>query len=323
MFNKLRYAFVGSVLLAAAFWCGWRVVAFSRSFYAGKQVALRIGNRQNQVDYDLLCAINFLKYQIKKSGYHIAGESYFGNLYPKELDGAGVNIFVRGFTIFFDERMDENGQNIFYIHRNTNIFKEELQQFDAYLSSQQKMKDSFDRMYFFAGGYVPHPLLEPVPEYDVLYIYEYSNPAYFDFLRRHTSAKIYGGMHFAALSEEERAEELKKARLVVYEMGKVGLDDETYVPYAVYDLMSYGRPVLTNAKPLLQQFFYGEVFMFSSLEEMATKTLEALRLSDDEREARGRNARDKLEKVISNDTSVGEILKKLSQKKLWSLDYIN
>lgn len=323
MLNKLKYAFIGSILLGVAFLCGWGVVSFSRSLSAGKQVALRIGNRPEMIDYDLLCALNFLKYQIKKYGYHIAGESYFGNLYPEELDGAGVNIFVRGFSIFFDERMNEKGKNIFYFHRNTHIYKEEMQRFDAYLSSQQKLQSYTPNMYFLAGGYVPHQLLEPAIEYDVLYIYEYSNPLYVAFLQRYINAKVYSGIQFAALSEEKRTEELKKTRLVVYEMGQNGLDDETYVPYAVYDLISYGRPVLTNAKPLLQQFLSSDVFLFSSPEEMVVQTVEALRLPDDLREARGRNARTILEKVISNDTSLGEMLKKISQKKLWSLDYIN
>ena len=68
------------------------------------------------------------------------------------------------------------------------------------------------------------------------YIYEFYNPVYDAFIRRYNNPKTYSGARFAALSDEEREEELKKAKLVVYEMGPVGEDDEIYVPYAAYDL---------------------------------------------------------------------------------------
>lgn len=277
-------------------WTGGYVTADGMGLKTDSRlVAFRIGNQRDVIDYDMLAAIRFLEYKFRQEGYKIAGYAYAGDMYPKELDAAGVNVFVRGFPNFYDLRMNPNSRNIYYMHRFAQFYAEELRNFDYYLSSQKKVLDAVDgrvRVDLLPGGFVPHERLIPgTYAYDVLYIYEFYNPVYDAFIRRYNNPKTYSGARFAALSDEEREEELKKAKLVVYEMGPVGEDDEIYVPYAAYDIISYGRPLLTNRKPNLDWYFGGDVWLFDDVESMALATNQALNTADGIRERKAADAR--------------------------------
>lgn len=268
-------------------------------FQNNKTVAIRIGEIPEYIDYDLLAAVNFLKYNFERNGYKVIGTSYAGNLYPKELDNAHVNVFVRGFSQFFDLRMNKRKTNIFYVHRYTKLYVEEFQNFDFYLSSQRKLIDAVNHqdisINFLPGGFVTHDLLIPNEyQYDVLYIYEYYNQAYHSFMQQNHRIKIYSGSRFAALDEQKRIDELKKAKVIVYEMGKTDSDDESYIPYAVFDLISYGRPVITNRKLLLDMYFGDRIWLFDELNSMILTTEQALNSSDKIREKKAIQARNVL-----------------------------
>lgn len=260
-----------------------------------KQVAFRIGESPKYIDYDLLAAINFLKYTFERNGYKVAGVSYMGNLYPEELDHVGVNVFVRGFAQFFDLRMNEHKTDILYIHRNTDLYAEELKNFDMYLFSQQKIMEaspSYLNAYLLPIGFVPHEQLVPQSyEYDILYIYEHFNDVYVAYMQQNNRVKIYSGSTFAELDENQRAEELKKAKVVVYDMENTKADDKTYIPYAVFDLISYGRPVVTHSKLLLSSYFNNDVWLFDDVESMILVTNQALNSSDNVREQKALKAR--------------------------------
>ena len=92
-------------------------------------VAFRIGVEQEYVDYDLDMALMVLKDKFEKKGYRVGDFAYSGNLYPKELDEAKINVFVRGFIPFYDKRFGDETVNIFYVHRVDNLIKQE---FDNY-----------------------------------------------------------------------------------------------------------------------------------------------------------------------------------------------
>lgn len=297
--TRMRRIMKMAAAVAVALFIGWTggyVTADSMGLKTDSRlVAFRIGNQRDVIDYDMLAAIRFLEYKFRQEGYKIAGYAYAGDMYPKELDAAGVNVFVRGFPNFYDLRMNPNSRNIYYMHRFAQFYAEELRNFDYYLSSQKKVLDAVDgrvRVDLLPGGFVPHERLVPGKYvYDVLYIYEFYNPVYDAFIRRYNNPKTYSGARFAALSDEEREEELKKAKLVVYEMGSVGEDDEIYVPYAAYDIISYGRPLLTNRKPNLDWYFGGDVWLFDDVESMALATNQALNTADGVRERKAADAR--------------------------------
>lgn len=274
---------------------GYYGVLSSRVLQNDKLVALRIGNAPQYVDYDMQAAINYLKYSLERNGYQIAGGSYAGNLYPKELNHVGVNVFVRGFPSFYDLRMSEDKTNILYVHRFADFYAEEFQNYDGYISSQQQVLNAFGdkvNIQLLPVGFVPHETVVPEHyEYDVLYIYEYYNPTFCSYMQRDYRMRIISGQSFAALSDQQKAQELAKAKVVVYEMGNVGRDDKTYVPYAVFDLISYGRPVVTNNKLLLSSYFNTNTWLFDDVESMILVTNQALNSSDSIREQKALNAK--------------------------------
>ncbi len=96
------------------------------------------------------------------------------------------------------------------------------------------------------------------------------------------------------MDEQKRIDELKKAKVIVYEMGKTDSDDESYIPYAVFDLISYGRPVITNRKLLLDMYFGDRIWLFDELNSMILTTEQALNSSDKIREKKAIQARNVL-----------------------------
>lgn len=294
--NKKRF-FWGVCLGVVFFLLGTGLSGVVYQARTAKDVVFRVSNSKAEMDYDFLAALAYLKYRFNQNGYRVLGTAYGGELYPKRFNQAQVNVYVRGFWPFYDLRRNDEAADVYYIHRIMEIYREEMQGYDYYLSSQKGLDKAVKEavnLDFLESGAVPHEKLEPTYDKDVLYIYEYGNRAYEAFLRENLQAKVYSGRAFAALSEEGQKKELSSARLVVYEMGDAGADDKDYVPYAVYDVMSYGRPVLTNYKVPLEQMFYNDVHLFKKREDMKDVTLKALEMSDQEREQRAQAAREKL-----------------------------
>ena len=295
-----KYRFWGlclifALLIVASFFAVRKLASFTFQFNNSQTVAFRIGNAQRYIDYDMLAAINFLKYKFKQAGFNVLGTAYVGDLYPDHLDNADINVFVRGFPIFFDLRLSDKKTNIFYLHRFSNLYVEELKQYDFYLSSQQNLLNAFsqsDNVYLLSSGAVPHKALMPDNyDYDVLYIYEYLNQDFYDFIQSFNNPKIYSGSQFAQLNTLDRENELKKAKVVVYEMGGNNPDDPAYVPYAVFDIISYGRPLVTNDKLLLATFLKDNVWLFNDNSSMFVALSQALNSSDNIREKKARVAR--------------------------------
>lgn len=294
---------------------------YARNFRAKTDdnlVAFRIGTQKEYVDYDMLAALKFLEYKFKQAGFKTAGWSYAGKLYPPELERAGINVFLRGYSFFYDLRMNPDARNIFYLHRLSQTYREELRNYDYYLSSQKNVLNFIGddiMLNLLPGGYIEHKLLKPEEYvYDVLYIYEFYNADYDAFIQRFNNPKTYSGVGFAALSDAERNEELKKARLVVYETKDLPEDDDIYVPYAAYDIISSGRPLLTNRRGLLTSYFKDEVWLFSSQDEMKTATEEALTLTDEAREKKGVTARTVLKSFMDMHISFMDLLTKKEHK---------
>lgn len=287
--------FILALLLVFSFIGGRNLAIYSFQHKKPQSVAFRIGNAQRYIDYDMLSAINFLKYKFQKAGFNILGTAYAGDLYPENLDDADINVFVRGFPIFFDLRLSDEKIDVFYLHRFSHLYVEELNQYDFYISSQQNLLNALrdkDNAHLLPFGAVPHKALIPDNyDYDVLYIYEYFNQDFYNFIQSVHNPKVYSGSQFAQLTPQDRENELKKAKVIVYEMGGDNPDDPAYVPYAVFDIISYGRPLLTNDKLLLSTFFNDNVWLFKDNSSMFVSLSQALNSSDDIREKKARAAR--------------------------------
>jgi len=281
-------------LFILGFGCGVGI----RRINNNKTVAIRVSQPQKLIDYDLMSSINFISYHLKKQGYTVLGTSYAGNLYPPSLNRAKHNIFVRAFEPFYDVRIEKNTQNIFYVERFVRQYKEEFVGYSGYLTSQRNIqKEMFPaiKMHHLPSMAIPHPLLKPDYQYDVLYIYETLNPNYTAFLEQYIkNIKIYGGTAFANLTEPERQKELSKAKLVVYMVDNGIKDDSDFVPFAVYDIISYGRPILTNISPSLANDFNRNIFLITDLTDIANETLKALNTPPRIREERAKKARELL-----------------------------
>ena len=287
-------------LFAIGLGCG----AGYRYLNDNKTVAIRIGQPQKMIDYDLKSSINFIYYHLEKQGYKVLGISYAGDLYPTSLNRAKHNIFVRAFEPFFDVRFNKDTKNIFYVERFVKQYAEEFVGYNNYITSQKTIQQQMShlvKMHYLPSGAIPHPLLKPNYHYDVLYIYETLNTGYEEFLKNYIqNVKIYGGANFANLMEEDRQAELSKAKLVVYIVDESDKDDSDFIPFAVYDIMSYGRPLLTNFKPSLARDFNNNVFLFDNLNNIANDTIRALQLPDLIREDRAKSARDILRTKVQD-----------------------
>ena len=260
-----------------------------------KTVAIRIGQSQNLLDYDLMSSINFISYHLEKQGYKVSGVSYAGNLYPASLDKAKHNIFVRVFEPFFDVRFKKDTQNTFYVERFVKQYAEEFVGYNNYITSQKSIQQQMShlaKMHYLPSGAIPHLLLKPDYHNDVLCIYEWLNLEYAEFLKQHIpNFKIYSGAKFARLSDKEREQELATAKLVVYLMEDGIKDDRDFVPFAVYDIISYGRPLLTNFKPSLAHEFNNNIFLFNNLNELILTTVKAVKTPSHIREEHAQIAR--------------------------------
>lgn len=278
-------------------------------------VAFRIGVEQEYVDYDLDMALMVLKDKFEKKGYKVGDFAYSGNLYPKELDEAKINVFVRGFIPFYDKRFGDETVNIFYVHRVDNLIKQEFDNYDYYLASQKstltKFKDSNSIDYFGTDNIERRPIKGNYA-CNVLYIYEFINKEYADYLSFDESAgnnKVISGSKFYHLSYKEKVDMLKECKVVLYAKGVFGVDDEDYIPYAIYDIMSYGVPIITNYNKRLADVFDG-LLMFNSDEDMRDVTIKALKISDEERVKKALEYKEILDKQQIDDSFIEKYAKK-------------
>ena len=267
---------------------------FYRSWRMSKTVAFRISTNEQFVDYDLKSALNYLQYEFERQGYRVLPWRYQGDFYFNEADNAAINVFVRSFDVIWDARMNKKAFNIYYLHRFVSIYAEEFRNYDYYLSSQKNLLQALSfrpDVGYFEGGAVPHDKLSPNYLYDVLYISEHFENDYINYLENQYRVKIFDGLKFGQLSQKEREKELAQARLVVYDVEQSAQDDEDYVPYAVYDILSYGRPLVTNYKKTLAEIGQGNIYMFVRLEDMGDIIQKVLNMGSNELESRAEMVR--------------------------------
>ena len=298
--NKIIFPILCILVLCIGVWCGikWR------DYRNTKTVVFRISTQRKNMGYDLQAAVNYLQYKLEKQGYSVLPWRYPGAFYHQKGDNAGINIFIRSNDYLYDTRMNKNATNIYYLHRFLQMYAEEMQNYDYYLSSQKslyKALPNYDNIGYLESGAIPHKKLTPQYQYDVLYIGEEINMQYVAFLKQNYKFAYYTNNNFGALSQEQRENQLSKARLVVYDKKNTKSNDEDYTPYAVYDIISYGRPLLTNQISSLQEVVGTNIYYYQDINDMAYLTIQALAENDNQREAKAAKAR---EAVITDSNYV-------------------
>ncbi len=132
----------------------------------------------------------------------------------------------------------------------------------------------------------------------MLYIYEDDSNNFAGLLKQNLKAETYGAVQFAEMTSEEREAAFARARVVVYKMMPDGEDadfDKYYVPFAVYDIMSYGRPLVTNRRAGLERDYAGKVWLYDdSMESFISALQAAFGIADGQREQLAAEAREKL-----------------------------
>ena len=249
-------------------------------------VAFRIGAEPKYIDYDFDMALRVLKDKFEEKGYKVGEFAYSGNLYPRELDDAKINVFVRGFMPFYDKRFNEDAVNVFYVHRIEDMLKQEFDKFDYYLTSQKNILREFvnkDNIEYFGADNLMREAIEGEYDCDVLYIYEYKNYNYLDFLKSSVKSEVLSGSAFYRLSDDEKQALLKRCKVVTYSKTDGARDDKEYIPFAVYDIMSYGRPIITNYNSVLEKTYDG-ILMFRDEYDLIKVTVDALNMTDEERD---------------------------------------
>ncbi len=290
------------VILAAALgFCIGLAGRFGMKLRDAKTAVIRVGNARTEVDYDLLAALNYMADHLEQAGYRVLGTAYNGEMYPEKFNQAGVNVFVRGFLPLYDVRMNDKAQNWFYLHRAGDFYEEEMRGYGLYLFSQREIYDEVRTELpakLFESGAVWHKRLKPQYENDVLYIYEDDSNNFAGLLKQNLKAETYGAVQFAEMTSEEREAAFARARVVVYTMMPDGEDadfDKYYVPFAVYDIMSYGRPLVTNRRAGLERDYAGKVWLYDdSMESFISALQAAFGIADGQREQLAAEAREKL-----------------------------
>lgn len=283
----------------------WKRLKFMAQKVTGlkqKNVAIRINLRKQLVDYNMFSAIEYLKFHYIKKGYKVH-TLFGGNLYNPVADAAEINVFIRGNGPFLDARINKDAKNLYFVLNSEHIFPEELNNFDEYLVNSNeflsglKVFKTDDIKLLFGSAY--HELLAPEYEYDVLFISDSPNSKSTQYINLQYKFKAYTGTDFAQLSDKEKENELCHARLVIYEANPYTFENN--VGYAVLNIISYGRPVLTDYSQILKSTFKDDVETFESFKEMSEKIDMLLNEDTSVLEEKAKRARLKLIEITNNN----------------------
>lgn len=257
-----------------------------------KKAAIRINLRRKLADYNMYAAIEYFKDKLYKKGYE-TDILFGGELYNFVADDADINVFIRGNGPFLDARMNNKAKNLFFTLKSELVFPEEFNNYDGYLVNSQEfleglkaIKNNSAKLVF---GSAMHEELTTFDEYDILFISDTDKIDVSNYINNNYSFKAYTGMEFVELNRQERENLLAQARLVVYMPNPYTFNNN--IPYAVLDIVSYGRPVLTAYTKILYKTFGNSIEMYNTVNEMKTKTAEllsqnALTLKDKAKRAR-------------------------------------
>ena len=304
------------LVIVLGVWCGNKTSFINGHKIDKKSFAIRVEVPKKYVDYELLSLINFTSDLFKSNGYNLKGITYGGNMYPQKLDNAYVNIFVRGYAQGFDKRVSNNRFNIFLFHKTQNIYFEEFRNYDYYISIQPEIINIMNilgvkNVSKLPLGAIKRKILNPEYKKNVLYLYEFKDKDIKNILNKIGKTKIYDAFDFAQLTSDEREEELKKAKIVLYVANLTAQKDAPYIPYAVLDIASYGRPVITNFYKYNNKNneFLDIIETYSDIISLESKLNNMLKLSDKDREEHAKKIRKLLHKQNYKSDIFSKIIK--------------
>ena len=288
--------------MAFAFITGDKLAIISNKKVDKKAVAFRVEVPKKFVDYEILSMINFTADLFEKNGFRVKDIVYGGDLYSKKLDNTYINVFVRGYAQGIDKRISDDRIDIYLAHKFNTIYLEEFRNYDYYLSVKQELAEAISsvnsgKVSLLPIGGVKRKLLKPNYKYDVLYIYEKYDEAIRNVLAQYDNYKMYDGFDFGNLSQKEREDELSKAKIVLYVSNFDDAKGKKYIPYAVYDIISYGRPVITNNNIVKNKEM---IEIFDSTNMLSFKLRRMLQDTDDKRENDAKVVRDNMLKKKYN-----------------------
>ncbi len=217
--------------------------------YDDNKVAIRVEVPKDDIDYDLQASLNILKCKYEREGKKVYF-SYAGDMYPKELNNAKTNVFVRGYAPGVDKRVARGAHNVYFVHRFEQGYMEEFRNFDEYIATNVSFVEA-SNMFGISMSYL-EPITcikEKVLSKDsngILYIYENYNKDFIFSIKKIGNVRIFDSNSYNSLNDEEKLKELQKAKVVVFDKIKDKKADATGVAYAVYELLGYGKDVITN-----------------------------------------------------------------------------
>lgn len=269
---------------------------------AQKNVTFRINLRKQDVDFNMYSAVDYLKQRFVEKGYEV-NVLFGGNLYNPVADKADINVFIRGNSPFLDARINKKAKNLYFVLNPEQMFQVELNNFDKYLVNSHEFSMHLKALHYdnvkLVFGSASHDLLKPSDEYDVLLISDADDTSLAQNLDADYTLKAYTGKDFVKLGSKKAEEELAKARLVIYEPNPFTFHNN--VPYAVLNIVSYGRPVLTYYAKIIEDYFGDDIETFKDIYEMREKIDKLLYEDALKREERAQKARQKLLEITKKN----------------------
>ena len=206
-----------------------------------KKVAFRVELSKDDIDYDLSAMLSYLKCKYEKDGFKVDEFSYVGDLYPKRLNNAGINVFVRGYSILLDKRINKDAYNIYLVSRFIGGHLEEFRNFDEYMTIQKGLADAGKAngvdMTYLEQGACNNKVLDRSSAKDIVYIFEKDDEAIRSALASFVNVKAYNTFDFAKLSKSDKENVFKNAKMVIYGVNHELIGDEHYLGFAIYDIL--------------------------------------------------------------------------------------
>lgn len=241
--------FVGVCVALLGFFGGKYAKERIGSKYDEDKVAIRVELVLNDIDYDLQAALDMLKCKYEKEGKDVYF-SYAGDLYPSRLDDAKINVFARGYAPGLDKRIANDTHNVYFVHRFVQGYVEEFRNFDQYIATNKDFVSAGNsiglEMDYLEPIACEHEKLDNKNASKVLYIYEDYNKDVLASIKKIGGVKVYDSISYNKLSKDEKIKELLEAKVVVFDGRHNDYVRGNKVAYAVYDILSYGKNVITN-----------------------------------------------------------------------------
>ena len=247
--QRLKIVFAFLVIAISSYFVGdWLAIKSGRKI-DHKKVAFRVEYLKEDVDFSIKSMLKQLQRKYEKDGFDV-GYSYLGNLYPKELDNAGINFFVRSYFVSFDKRIYDKAYDIYlvpYIYIN---YIEEFRNYDAYMSPQKMFTKTCNdlgiNMEYLEKEVFYNKKLDRKKAKDIVYVYEKRREDILNYINSIGGSKTYTSVELAKLSDSELEEVLTNAKVVVYDSNRDVVYDDDYIPFGVYNILGYGVEVILD-----------------------------------------------------------------------------